>query len=111
MSTNESQKIVAYGIAITDEILDEAAYKRYGELVVPLIEKHGGRFIVGGVDPLVLEGEWPSGHQITMVEFPSMEHAKAWYNSPEYVPVHDMIPTIFRRRLLFVEGIKTSTTK
>jgi uncharacterized protein (DUF1330 family) len=40
-----------------------------------------------------------------MVEFPSMEDAKAWYNSPEYAEARDLTPAAFRGRLLiFVEG-------
>jgi uncharacterized protein (DUF1330 family) len=44
-----------------------------------------------------------------MVEFPSMEDAKAWYNSPEYAEARDITPAAFRGRvLIFVEGVKTN---
>ena len=44
-----------------------------------------------------------------MVEFPSMEDAKAWYGSPEYAEARDLSPGAFRVCLLvFVEGVKTN---
>ena len=108
MSTEKSQIAPAYGIAFNEGILDEATANRYGELVVPIIEQYGGRFIIADTKPIVLEGKLPSG-RLTMVEFPSMERAKAWYNSPEYAPVHALVPAAYSGRLImFVEGLKTT---
>jgi uncharacterized protein (DUF1330 family) len=40
-----------------------------------------------------------------MVEFPSIEDAKAWYDSPEYAEARALTPAAFRGRvLMFVEG-------
>jgi uncharacterized protein (DUF1330 family) len=108
LSTDKSKQSPAYGIAFNEGILDEATANRYGELVSPTIGKYGGHFIVADMEPTVLEGKLPSG-RLTMVEFPSKEHAKAWYNSPDYAPAHALVPTAYRGRLLvIVEGIKTS---
>jgi uncharacterized protein (DUF1330 family) len=35
----------------------------------------------------VLKGAAPNVTHITMIEFPSMERARAWYNDPEYAPM------------------------
>jgi uncharacterized protein (DUF1330 family) len=97
---DRSQQPVAYVISAVEGFVDESAVKRYAELTGPAIEHFGGRFIV--------EGESPSNH-LSMVEFPSMEDAKAWYNSPEYAEACDLTPAAFRGRLLiFVEGVKTN---
>jgi uncharacterized protein (DUF1330 family) len=90
-------------------LADESAARRYAELAGPAIEHFGGRFIVSNTEPVVAEGESPSNH-LSMVEFPSMEGAKAWYNSPEYAEARDLTPAAFRGRLLiFAEGVKTKT--
>ena len=38
----------------------------------------------GRVDPK--EGDWQPRH-LLMLEFPSLEQAERWYNSPEYKPL------------------------
>ena len=101
---NTSQRPVAYVISAIEGFVDEATAKRYAELTGPAVEHFGGRFIVSNAKPVVVEGESPSGH-LSMVEFPSIEHAKAWYDSPEYAEARTITPATFRGRvLMFVEG-------
>jgi uncharacterized protein (DUF1330 family) len=86
--------------------MDEATVKRYGELTGLTIAHFGGQFVVSNVEPVVVEGESSSRH-LSMVEFPSIEDAKAWYDSPEYAEARSLTPAAFRGRLLmFVEGVQ-----
>jgi uncharacterized protein (DUF1330 family) len=95
---------VAYVISAVEGFADVSMVKRYAELTGPAIEHFGGRFIISNTEPVVVEGETPSNH-LSMVEFPSMEDARAWYNSPEYAEARDLTPAAFRGRLLiFAEG-------
>jgi uncharacterized protein (DUF1330 family) len=104
MTGNRSQPPVAYVISAVEGFVDESAVKRYAELAGLSIEHFSGRFIVSNTEPLVVEGESSSNH-LSMVEFPSMEDAKAWYNSTEYAEARDLTPAAFSGRLLiFVEG-------
>jgi uncharacterized protein (DUF1330 family) len=103
---DRSQQPVAYVISAVEGLVDESTVKRYAELAGPAIEHFGGRFIVSNSEPVVVEGESPSNY-LSMVEFPSMEGAKAWYNSPEYAEARDLTPAAFRGRLLiFVEALR-----
>ena len=96
---------VAYVISAVEGVADESAVKRYAELTGPSIEHFGGRFIVSNTELEVVEGESPSNY-LSMAEFPSMEDAKAWYNSPENAEARDLTPAAFRGRLLiFVAGV------
>jgi uncharacterized protein (DUF1330 family) len=53
----------------------------------------------------VIEGGWPQ-QRLSIVEFPSLEHARACYDSPEYAEARAATPAAFRGRLLLVvEGI------
>ena len=105
---NRSERPVAYVISAIEGFVDEATVRRYAELTGPAIEHFGGRFVVSNAEPVVVEGESPSGH-FSMVEFPSMEDAKAWYDSPEYAEARALTPATFRGRvLLFLEGVTTS---
>ena len=46
------------------------------------IPAHGGAFLVHGSVPEVLEGDAPGA--LVLIGFPDLEHARAWYGSPEY---------------------------
>jgi uncharacterized protein (DUF1330 family) len=103
---NTSQRPVAYVISAIEGIVDEATVRRYAELTGPAIGRFGGRFIVSNAEPVVVEGESPSAH-LSMVEFPTIEDAKSWYDSPEYAEARAITPATFRGRvLMFVEGVK-----
>jgi len=105
---NISQRPVAYVISAIEGFVDEATVRRYAELAGPAIARFGGRFVVSNAEPVVVEGESPSGH-LSMVEFPSIEHAKAWYDSAEYAKARALTPATFRGRvLMFVEGVKAN---
>jgi len=92
--------------SMTDvEVLDADAFARYREVAGPAVARYGGRFLVRGAEPVVAEGEWPSGQRVNVIEFPSMEQLKAWYDSPEYAPARAIARKALRRRLLFVDGV------
>ena len=84
----------AYVISAIEGFVDLAAVQRYAELTGPAIEHFGGRFIVSNGEPVVVEGESLSAH-LSMVEFPSMEDAKIWYDSPEYAEARCHPPATF----------------
>jgi uncharacterized protein (DUF1330 family) len=108
MSGENSQDAVAFVISAIEGFVDLTTVKRYAELAGPAIAHFGGRFIVSNTEPEVVEGETPSRH-LSMVEFPSMEVAKAWYDSPEYAEARALTPATFNGRvMMFVEGVKSS---
>jgi uncharacterized protein (DUF1330 family) len=92
--------------SITDvEVLDADEFQRYREVAGAAVARYGGLFLVRGAEPVVAEGEWPSGQRVNVIEFPSMGQLRAWYDSPEYAPARDIAKNALRRRLLFVEGV------
>ena len=94
----------AYVISAVEGFVDEPAVRRYAELTGPAIEHFSGRFIVSNAEPLLVEGESPS-RRLSMIEFPSINDAKAWYDSPENAEARALTPATFRGRvLIFVEG-------
>ena len=59
----------------------------YGPKTAALVEKHGGKYLVRGGAMERLEGEGDLPSAVVMLEFPTMEQAKAWYNDPDYAPM------------------------
>lgn len=105
-SGNARQRPVAYVISAIEGIADEATARRYAELAGPAIERFGGRFIVSNAELVIIEGEPPSA-RLSMVEFPTIEDAKSWYDSPENAEARAITPAAFKgRTLTFVEGVK-----
>ena len=52
----------------------------------------------------ILEGTAPDVTNITMIEFPSMAHARAWYADPEYAPMKELRQADSQLTFLLVEG-------
>ena len=72
----------AYIIAMIN-VTDPAKYPEYAKGAGPANAKHGGKFLVRGGKKTTLEGDIPF-ERIVVTEFPDVETAKRFYNSPEY---------------------------
>jgi uncharacterized protein (DUF1330 family) len=72
----------AYLIARVN-VTDPQAYEGYKKLAAEAIAKHGGRYLARGGLTATLEGEEES-RRVVIVEFESLDRAKAFYDSPEY---------------------------
>jgi len=72
------------GYAIfTEDIHDTDSYQRYVEQALPTVLASGGRPIVVEDAPDLIEGRW-HGPRTVILEFESVDEARAWYESPEY---------------------------
>ncbi|GGY97205.1 DUF1330 domain-containing protein [Streptomyces poonensis] len=96
--------MTAYVIAEAKH-LDTPEVRRYRELAQASIALYGGRYLVRGALPDALEGDWPDGNRMTVIEFPSLEQAKTWYASPEYEQARATRSDLSGRRMLFIEGL------
>lgn len=74
--------MAAYIIARVD-VTNWDKYQEYMKVTPGLIEKYDGKFITRGGDMVTLEGPEES-QRVVIVEFPTFEKAKEFYNSPEY---------------------------
>ena len=54
----------------------------YLENVEATFLPYGGQWLVLDAQVEALEGDWPGS--VVLMEFPDMDTAKEWYNSPEY---------------------------
>ena len=62
---------------------DAAGYEGYRSQTAAIIERYGGRFLVRGGAVEVKEGA-PGIARLIVLEFPSVEAARIFYDSPEY---------------------------
>ena len=75
-------------------------YRRLAQLAV---EHYGGRYLVRGGDYQTLEGSWQP-QRLVVLEFPSMEAARTFYDSPEYLAAREARKGVSDFDLLLVEG-------
>ena len=85
------------------EITNPDGYRQYTAQVVPTIEKYGGRFLHRGGPVTPLEGDWPPRRRV-IIEFPSVEAARRWWDSPEYAGPKALRRANSNGRLLLMEG-------
>jgi uncharacterized protein (DUF1330 family) len=95
--------MAAYVIADV-EVTDMAAYEEYRKLVPATIEKYGGKYLARGGATEVKEGSWTPA-RFVILEFPSMDQARRWYDSPEYAPALAIRKRASRSKLIFAEGL------
>lgn len=72
-------------VIITETVNDPERLNAYAQKAVPTIMQGGGKVIVFEPNPEVIEGEWTG--QTVILEFESVDAAKAWYNSDAYQAV------------------------
>jgi uncharacterized protein (DUF1330 family) len=68
------------------EITDRSWVSNYVKNVTKLVEQHGGRYLARTSRMEKLEGERPRPQVFLIIEWPSEEAAKAFYESDAYKP-------------------------
>jgi uncharacterized protein (DUF1330 family) len=91
-------------VIVEIEVLDPSRYERYKQLAGPSVAAYGGKYIVRGGATSVLEGDWQP-KRIVVLEFPSAEQAKAWWNSEEYKEGKALRQSIAHTRMIIAEGV------
>lgn len=84
-------------------VKDAVRLEDYRRAVLPTMEKYDGRLVARGV-PIVLEGEWPR-EKLIIAEFPSMERARQWWDSPEYAEPKALRQATADSELIIVQGV------
>lgn len=91
-----------YWIARVD-VRDPERYKDYVALAGPAFVKHGARFLARGGRAEAAEGHGRARNVV--IEFPSLEAARACYDSPEYQAAKAIRVTVADGEIVLVEGI------
>ncbi len=86
------------------QITDWDRYREYMKLTPEAIEKFGGRFIVRGGQTLTLEGPAETG-RIVVIEFPSFDRAKAFYESEAYAQARKLREGAASGQFILVDGV------
>ena len=91
-------------VIVDVEVTNPQAYTGYTSQVPSTLAPFGGEFIVRGGQTESFEGDW-TPHRLVVIRFPSMEQARAWYQSPAYQKILPIRQQNSRARGVFVEGV------
>ena len=95
--------MAGYAIAHLQDVTVGPEIVEYLQRIDATLAPFGGRFIVHGAAPAELEGTAP-GTPI-VIEFPSVERARAWYDSPAYRQILPLRTRNARSVAYLVEGV------
>ena len=82
---------MTYVVVTIKQMRDLEAFRDYAVQTVPLVERHGGKYVAVDKAPEVRSGEWPFVRTI-IVAYPNFSAARALYDSPDYqkiVPIRN----------------------
>lgn len=95
---------MAAHVIVDVRITDSAKFEEYRKLVPATLSPYGGEFLARGGRIEMLEGGW-NPKRIVVIEFPTLERAKAWWASEEYRVPKAMRMASAETRMILVESL------
>ena len=86
------------------EVYDAAKLADYKSRAAEVVNRYGGRYVVLGAPPQILEGNWSPTYPV-MLEFATRQHAHAWYQSNEYRTLKALRLSAVRSHAVLLEGV------
>jgi uncharacterized protein (DUF1330 family) len=81
-------------------------FAAYGPLAAASIARFGGRYLAKAPEVLLLEGEGPPPLAMAVLEFPSLQQARAWFASDDYQAAAGIRRGGARNRFLLIDGVE-----
>ena len=91
-------------VIVNITIRDLVRYEEYKRMASPTVGAYGGRYVVRGGSVDVREGGWTPS-RLVVLEFPTVERARAWWDSPEYAPARAVRQSCADTQLVITEGV------
>jgi uncharacterized protein (DUF1330 family) len=92
-----------YWIVVYHAVLDAARHAQYSAEAVPAIVAAGGRILARGTAVRTFEG--PPNQRSVVIEFASVPHAIAAYESARYQAALRLLQGAVEREVRIVEGV------
>jgi uncharacterized protein (DUF1330 family) len=87
------------------EVLDPEKMAVYRRRVFDVVARYGGHYRVLAGPFEVVEGNWTPTFPV-LIEFPSMEAARRWYDSPDYAELKALRMEATRCDAVFLESFQ-----
>ncbi|MCX4767719.1 DUF1330 domain-containing protein [Streptomyces sp. NBC_01275] len=90
---------------LTEAIKDDEGMAAYSRAAAPSMAESGARPLVVDSQYEVLEGEW-HGNRTVVLEFESVEAARAWYDSDAYTAARPLRQAAAESHMVLVSGFE-----
>ena len=78
-------------------------FRKYIAEIPAFIAKHSGKYLVQGVQPTTIEGDWKP-ERLVIIEFPERENAEAFLSDPEIQALFKVRHETTTSRLVLADG-------
>ena len=82
---------------------DFGGFRKYVAEIPAFIAKHSGKYIVQGVVPTIIEGDWKP-ERVVIIEFPERAKAEAFLRDPEIQNLFKVRHETTTSKLVLVDG-------
>ncbi len=91
-------------VIVEVSVHDHKEYEEYKKLTPATLAAFDGKFVVRGGQTETLEGDWKPD-RIVVLEFPTVERAKEWWNSEIYTQAKVIRQRTAITKMIVVEGV------
>ena len=98
-----SNTLPAYAIGHLRDVVMGPAIEEYLGRIDATLAPFGGRFLIHGARPEVLEGDWTG--DLIVIAFPDLDRARAWYESPAYQEILPLRAENSEGEIILLEGV------
>jgi uncharacterized protein (DUF1330 family) len=104
VAASQSTPKKAYMVVQVD-VSNAEQYQEYAKLSPGIVAKYGGRYLARAGRTATLEGP-AARSRVVVLEFPSFERAREFYESPEYVAARKVRAGAGSAQFIVVEGVE-----
>ena len=87
------------------QLRDPSWIEKYRATVPSIVARHGGKYLARGGKMERLEGKDPLPSSYVVIEFPTIEKARGFYDDPEYKPFIELRQTGSDLEMVVVDGL------
>lgn len=92
---------------ILAKISDRDAFiSGYSKATAPLVEKHGGKYVMRAPGGILLEGDWGEGASVAISEWPNRGAIESFWKSDEYAEAKKLRENIADVQVLVIDAPK-----
>ena len=91
-------------VIVIENVIDRTIMNEYQERIGPAAAARGGNYVVRGAPAEIVEGDW-SPDRVVVLEFESLEKAREWVNSPEWLELKGLRSNASNHQILLAEGL------
>ena len=82
---------------------DVGGFRKFIAEIPAFIAKHSGKYLVQGVQPTTIEGDWKP-ERLVIIEFPTREKAEAFLGDPEIQDLFKVRHATTTSKLVLADG-------